>query len=109
MADPGAKLVVLSGIQARNACPNFLQPFQILSAQIVVYFLPRNRGYKPRSSLKQVGVGKFDAALFLAGHGMSGEKANAGVLAENLLSPLHDFQLGTADVGEQSPRRQGWA
>src|SRR5580692_12361752 len=109
MADPGAELVVLSGIQTRNACPNFLQPFQIFSAQIVVYFLTWNWGHKPRSSLKQIGVSKFDATLLLAGHGMSGEKANADVFAEDLLSPLQDFSLGTADIGEQSPRGQGWA
>ena len=40
---------------------------------------------------------------------MPGEKANASVLAEDLLSPLQDFHLGTADIGEQSLRRQGWA
>src|SRR5579863_7096844 len=109
MTDPGAKLVVLRSIQARNARPNFLQPFQILPAQIVVYSLSQNRGYKPRSSLKQVGVSKFDTTLFLAGHGMPSEKANADVFAEDLLSPLQDFSLGAADIGEQSPWRQGWA
>src|SRR5580692_4814897 len=98
MTDPGTQLVVLVGIHARNARPNLLHPFQILSAQIVVHLLSRNWSDKPGSGLKQIRVGVLHAGLFLSGHGMTSEKTNTGVLTKDRLSAVHDLRLGATDV-----------
>src|SRR5271157_1029161 len=102
MTDPGAKLVVFGGIHARDASPNLLHPFQILSAQVVIDLLSRNRSYKPGGALKQIGVRKFDARLFLPGHGMPGKKTNTYALPAGFLRPFQNLYLGAADISKQS-------
>src|ERR1700674_2036938 len=100
MTDPGAQLVMLISIHARDASSNLFHPIQILPAQTVIDLLSWNRSHKPGSSLKQIGVSKFHAGLFLAGHGMPSKKANAGALAEDCLGSLQNLCLGPADIGE---------
>src|SRR5580704_19351899 len=98
MTDPGTQLVVRAGIHASDASANLLYPFQILSTQIVINLLSSNGRHEPGCSLKKIGVGIFDARLFLTRLRMTGEKTSTGVLAKDYFSFLKDQRLGTTDV-----------
>src|ERR1700734_653311 len=106
MTAPSTQLIVSVGIHAGDSRTNLLYPFQILSTQIVINLLSGNGRYEPSCTLKKIGVGIFHARLFLARHRMTGEKANAGVLAKDYFSFLKDQRLGATDVREQSFWRQ---
>src|SRR5271163_6460 len=106
MTDPSAQLIVSVGIHAGNSRTNLLYPFQILSTEVVVNLLSSHRRHEPGCAQKKIRVGIFRATLFLARHGMTGEEANAGVLAKDYFGFLKDQRLGATDVSEQSLWRQ---
>ena len=65
-----------------------------------------DRRQQPDGVAKQIGVGMLDAAVLLAGHGMSGQHALRGLSAQHHARALHHLLLGAAGIGDQHVRRQ---
>src|SRR5207248_3538166 len=66
-------------------------------------------GEDPRRPAKQLGIYLGNAAVRLAGHGMSGKKLSGGLLAEDAGGMSHNFALGAANIGEQRALGEQWA
>src|SRR5688572_15464490 len=99
MADPGAQSIMALGVDGHGLRSHPLYQLRKL-------FLPGGlRGSEwsenPDGALEQAGIRMLDAAVFLACHGMPGQKTLCHCLSKNHFGSPHDLRLGAAHFGQQ--------
>src|ERR1700687_1035457 len=108
MADPGTEAVVLDGIDDGYLRTHLFREVDKFSALPNVNVLAGKRREKPGSAFEKIGVGKLNAGVFLARHGMPGEESLPSVSPEGRRGALHNFHLRAADIGYECLGRQRW-
>src|SRR5258708_39321934 len=101
MADPGAKAIMVVGIDDRYFRAHLFRAVDKFSAVSGVNILVGKRRKEPGSAVEKIGIGELHASVLLARHGMPGEESLTGVSPERFLGALDDLRLRAADVGYQ--------
>ncbi len=97
MADPGADLIVAGGLNVHGAAAKALDPALPFCSQRVGGKL----GEEPYRVGEELGIGMRGATHFLAGHGVSGEKAGLAGAAKERMGAFGDRDFDAAYVGYQ--------
>ena len=104
MADPGAKPVMIEGIQDGNPSAHFLGAVNELAALSGMRVLTWKWRKEPASAFEQIGVGEFDAGVLFACHRMAGEKSLSRRSSESFGGTSDDFGFSAAYVGDKGAR-----
>src|SRR5580658_5294940 len=102
MADPGAKAIMIGGVEHRDFGAHLVNTVDKFSAWSGVNVLAGKGREQPGCAFKKIGVGKLHPGAFFARHGMTGEESLRPVSSERFRGPLDNFRLGAANIGDQS-------